>query len=58
MNVTVFNTESEPKVEAGDRTRWLTLRGDDARLDLFFNSVSELKAFSESLAKQVGELDG
>ena len=57
MNVTVFNTESEPKVEDRDQTQWLTLRGDDARLDLFFNSVSELKAFSESLAKQVGGLD-
>ena len=57
MNITVFNTESEPKVEDRDQTRWLTLRGDDARIDLFFNSVSELKAFSDSLAKQVGELD-
>ena len=59
MNVSMFKTNSvkleAPSVEAV----WLSVRDTTTgEVTLFFNSVSELKAFSESLAKQVGELNG
>ena len=61
MNATVSRASSEPKViNTTSDVKWFQIfeiRSGDS-VDVFFNSVSELKAFSESLAKQVGELDG
>ena len=62
MNATVSRASSEPKVieDNCSTMRWFQIFEKDSldSVDVFFNNWDELKAFSESLAKQVGELDG
>ena len=61
MNATVSRATSEPRViDTTSEVKWFQIfeiRSGDS-VDVFFNNLDELKAFSESLAKQVGELDG
>ena len=61
MNATVSRASSEPKViDTDSNVKWFQIfeiRSGDS-VDVFFDNLDALKAFSESLAKQVGELDG
>ena len=61
MNATVSRATSEPRViDTTSEVKWFQIfeiRSGDS-VDVFFSNLDELKAFSESLAKQVGELDG
>ena len=61
MITTVSRATSEPKViDTDSNVKWFKIFEHDSydNVDVFFNNLDELKAFSESLAKQVGELNG